>query len=108
VVTIKSTGDGTLLVRSFEIVGPAAADFQVVADPTGTTNTAVTATSGVGGECQGRPLAFNEVCTVAVRFQPSEAGLRSATLIVHQNLPRPDTGTPVDLIGQGGAAPTTT
>jgi hypothetical protein len=43
-----------------------------------------------------------------VLFQPQEAGPRSATLIVHQNLPKPDRGTPVDLTGQGNGEPTTT
>jgi hypothetical protein len=103
VVTIRSTGSASLLVRSFEIVGPAAGDFEVVPDVTGTS---VTATSLAGGNCLGRPLARDETCSVAVTFRPSQAGLRSATLIVHQNLPSPDTGTPVDLVGQGITEPT--
>lgn len=92
VVTIRSTGSASLLVRSFEIVGPAADEFQVV----------------TGTNCLGTPLAREEVCTVEVTFQPQQAGLRSATLIVHQNLPKPDTGTRVDLIGRGVGEPTTT
>ena len=30
-----------------------------------------------------------------------------ARLVVHQNLPSPDTGTPIELIGQGIDGPTT-
>jgi FHA domain len=100
VVTIRSIGSDPLLVRSFEIVGPAAGDFQVVADGNGTSPAAVS--------CLARPLAHDETCTVAVTFGPTQAGLRSGRLIVHQNLPRPDTGTPVDLTGQGVDGPTTT
>jgi hypothetical protein len=93
VVTIRSTGRASLLVRSFEIVGPAADEFQVV----------------TGTNCVGTPLARDDGgCTVEVTFQPKQAGLRSATLIVHQNLPKPDTGTRVDLIGHGVGEPTTT
>jgi FHA domain len=100
VVTVRSIGADLLLVRSFEIVGPAAGDFQVVADVDGSSAAAVS--------CLARPLAHDQTCTVAVTFRPTQAGLRSARLIVHQNLPRPDTGTPVDLQGEGIDGPTTT
>ena len=105
VVTIRSTGSASLLVRSLNIVGPAADEFQVVTDVTATD---VTATTTAGTNCLGRPLARDEACTVNVTFQPRRAGLRTATLIVHQNLPKPDTGTAVDLIGHGVSEPTTT
>jgi hypothetical protein len=99
-ITIRSTGTESLLVRSFEIVGPARDEFQVITDLTGGT---------VGGvNCLGTPLARDDTCTVMVSFQPKQAGLRMATLIVHENLPSPDTGKPVDLIGQGLSEPTTT
>jgi hypothetical protein len=39
---------------------------------------------------------------------PKQTGLRTAALIVHQNIPSPDTGTPVGLIGDGISEPTTT
>lgn len=104
-ITIKSTGSEALLVRSFEIVGPAAGEFQVVPDVTATN---VTGTTAAGTSCLERPLARDESCTVTVTFQPSQAGLRPATLIVHQNLPAPDTGTPVGLSGHGLGEPTTT
>ena len=112
VVTITSTGAEPLRVTSFEVVGPAAGDFQVVQDVTSTstsaTGTSTTGTSLVDGSCREGPLAFGGFCTVTVRFRPSQAGPRSATLIVHQNLPPPDTGTRVGLAGQGGTAPTAT
>ncbi len=102
VVTIRSTGSESLLVTSFEIVGPAADEFTTV------TGTNVTGTTVAGMNCVGRPLARDDVCAVQVTFRPRQAGLRSATLIVHQNLPKPDTGTPVDLIGHGVGEPITT
>ena len=100
VLTIRSSGAAALLVKSFELVGPAAGEFRVDTDATGT--------SGGDLSCLGRPLAPGDACSVQVSFQPTQAGLRSATLVVHQNLPRPDTGTPVDLIGHGIGEPTTT
>ncbi len=105
VATITSTGSASLLVRSFEIVGPAAGEFQVVPDVTATD---VTGTTAAGTSCLEKPLARDESCSVMVTFQPRQAGLRSATLIVHQNLPPPDTGTPVALSGHGVSEPTTT
>jgi FHA domain len=91
-VTIESTGSAPLRVTSLELTGPAAGDFQVN-----------------GTACQGTQLVRgDEPCTVEVLFQPQEAGPRSATLIVHQNLPKPDRGTPVELTGQGIGEPTTT
>src|ERR687888_449091 len=100
VLTIRSSGAAALLVRSFELVGPAAGEFRVGTDATGT--------SGGDLSCLGRPLAPGDACSVQVSFQPTQSGLRSATLVVHQNLPRPDTDTPVDLIGHGIGEPTTT
>jgi FHA domain len=105
VVTIRSTGAAPLRVTSFDIVGAAAGDFRVVRD---VTSTSVPGTSVAGGNCLAGPLAFDQVCEVGVSFRPSQAGLRSASLIVHQNLPSPDRGTPVGLVGQGIAGPTTT
>jgi hypothetical protein len=84
-VTIKSTGSEPLVVRSFELVQPAAGEFEVVD----------------GSDCVGRTLALDETCAVQLTFRPSLAGPRSAKLVVHQNLPSPDTGTSVELIGQG-------
>jgi hypothetical protein len=88
-VTIRSTGSEPLVVRSFELVQPAAGEFEVLDD------------SG----CVGRTLGLDETCTAELTFRPSLAGPRSAKLVVHQNLPSPDTGTPVELIGQGTGGP---
>jgi hypothetical protein len=85
VLTISSTGLAALVVRPpLEVDGPAAGDFQVNAD-----------------DCLRSPLPPGATCTIVVQFQPTQRGLRSATLTVHQNLPSPDTGTPVELTGRG-------
>lgn len=110
VITVRSTGSEPLIVTRFEIVGPAADEFQVGTAVTGTavTGTTIAGTTGAGQNCLGTPLARDEVCTVDITFQPKQTGPRTATLIVHQNLPPPDTGTRVDLSGQGVSEPTTT
>jgi hypothetical protein len=90
-VTIRSTGSQPLVVSSFELVQPAAGEFEVVD----------------GSGCVGRTLGLDETCTVQLTFRPSLAGPRSARLVVHQNLPSPDAGTSVELIGQGTDGPTT-
>jgi FHA domain len=90
-VTIQSTGSAPLRVVSLELIGSAHGEFQVD-----------------GSDCQGRPLERGESCTVGVRFRPTQTGPRSAALVVHQNLPRPDTGTQVGLTGDGLGDPTTT
>jgi hypothetical protein len=88
-VTVRSTGSEPLVVTSFELLQPAPGEFEVVA----------------GSGCEGRTLALDETCSVRVIFRPRLAGPRSASLVVHQNLPSPDTGTPVELIGQGTEGP---
>jgi hypothetical protein len=90
VVTVRSTGSESLVVRSFNLVASAIGEFEVA-----------------GSDCPGRPLALDETCTIQVTFRPRLAGPRSARLVVHQNLPSPDTGTPIELIGQGIDGPTT-
>jgi pSer/pThr/pTyr-binding forkhead associated (FHA) protein len=91
-VTIRSTGSTALVVGSFDLVEQVPGEFQVAA----------------GSSCIGRPLSLDETCTVELTFRPAQTGLRSARLVVHQNLPSPDTGTPVELTGQGVDATTTT
>ncbi len=91
-VTITSTGSTPLVITRLELVDQATAEFQAVAD----------------SSCIARPLALDETCTVDVTFQPTQAGSRSARLIIHQNLPPPDTGTPVELVGDAVDAPATT
>lgn len=38
---------------------------------------------------------------MTVQFQPSAPGERNAILVIHQNIPLPDHGTPLQLIGTG-------
>jgi hypothetical protein len=56
------------------------------------------------GGCARQFLKTSESCTIAVAFRPGEEGERTATLVIHQNLPKPDTGTEVPLTGTGLAA----
>jgi hypothetical protein len=82
---IRSIGSAPLRVTSIdEPTGPASGEFRVS-----------------GSDCLGESLAPGKRCTVEVTFQPAQAGPRSARLTVHQNLPKPDTGTQVDLTGGG-------
>jgi hypothetical protein len=90
-ITITSTGSAPLRVGSLDLHGLAATEFQV-------NNT----------DCLARPLAPDKSCFVKITFLPKQTGLRTAALIVHQNIPSPDTGTPVGLIGDGISEPTTT
>jgi FHA domain len=82
---ITSVGSAALKVtRIDEPAGPASGEFRVT-----------------GSDCLQKQLAPGEHCTVQLAFQPAQAGPRSASLVVHQNLPEPDRGTHVDLTGEG-------
>jgi hypothetical protein len=59
-----------------------------------------------GNECVGKGLDPGDTCEMQVLFQPTMAGQRTATLVIHQNLPPPDRGTQVRLAGHGGAIQT--
>jgi pSer/pThr/pTyr-binding forkhead associated (FHA) protein len=99
-ITVQSTGSAPLRVTSVEgPAGTAAGEFEVPPDVP-------------PGPCPGK-LAPGESCQINVTFRPTLAQRSSARLIVHQNLPKPDTGTTVELTGEGlgepsGTAPTTT
>ncbi|SNY68694.1 hypothetical protein [Paractinoplanes atraurantiacus] len=88
-ITVKSTGKGELRIGRINVTGPDSDDFRV------------------GESCANRSLGPArgpddvDTCTVTVGFEPSGAGERSATLVIHQNLPKPDTGTRVTLTGKG-------
>jgi hypothetical protein len=82
-VTIKSTGVAPLQVARVEMTGANSDDFEA------------------GGECLNKPLDPDDSCTMTVRFQPSAPGERNATLVIHQNIPAPDRGTPLWLVGTG-------
>jgi hypothetical protein len=51
--------------------------------------------------CENQTIPPGESCQFTVDFTPQEAGDRSAVLVIHQNLPPPDTGTPVAFAGVG-------
>jgi hypothetical protein len=82
-VTIHYTGAKRLHIVGVEVTGPDAEDFTP------------------GQECVGKWLDPGETCGMSVRFQPSDAADRHATLVIHQNLPRPDRGTEEGLTGTG-------
>jgi hypothetical protein len=100
-VTITNTGVAPLQINSVEITGANSGDFQA------------------GGGCVGQSLQpeqsanpdqspgpdQNSRCTMTVQFQPSAPGERDATLIIHQNLPPPDHGTSLQLVGTGTGQP---
>ncbi|MEV4349972.1 hypothetical protein AB0J83_36400 [Actinoplanes sp. NPDC049596] len=54
-----------------------------------------------GDECENLWLEPETSCRMTVGFRPTGDGPVSATLVIHQNLPRPDTGTRVKLTGAG-------
>lgn len=85
-VTITSTGGAALDITRVEITGPNSGDF------TASNNCA-------------QPLAPGQSCVLPVHFTPSQSGDRTATLVIHQNLPAPDHGTPLQLTGTGNGTP---
>jgi hypothetical protein len=81
-VTIKSTGGAALDITGVEITGPNSGDFTA------------------SNNCH-QPLNRGQRCVLPVQFTPSQSGDRSATLVIHQNLPPPDHGTALHLTGTG-------
>jgi hypothetical protein len=81
-------GSGTLTITSTEVTGDQAGEFSA------------------GTECVGRTLATGESCETGVTFTPAAEGARTATLIVHQDLPAPDRGSQFPLSGTGRAGGT--
>jgi hypothetical protein len=89
-VTIKSTGVAALDIRRIQMTGANSDDFKA------------------GDECLGKSLDPGESCTMTVEFRPSATGERNANLTIHQNIPLPDQGTPLQLFGTGtGTQPPT-
>jgi hypothetical protein len=86
-VTIKSTGVVALQITNVEVTGANSGDFRA------------------GGECTGQSLNPDQSCIMTVQFQPSASGDRNATLVIHQNLPPPDHGTQLQLVGTGTGSP---
>jgi hypothetical protein len=86
---VKYHGTGHLHITRVQVTGENPDDFTA------------------GEECVGWWLRPGQTCTLTVTFHPSAAGRRSATLVVHQNVPSPDTGTRTALVGTGGTPPGT-
>jgi len=86
-VTIKSTGVVALDITRVEVSGTNSDDFTV----------------GDVSSC--KSLDPEQSCTMTVQFQPSAPGERDASLVIHQNLPPPDHGTPLQLVGTGTGQP---
>lgn len=84
IVTVTA-GSEALQIHNVQPSGADASDFIVTAD-----------------ECTGETLQPTETCTLLVRFAPSAAGPRSASLTVHAaNV----TGLEIPLSGEGGQLP---
>lgn len=81
-ITIRSTGTAPLLIDRVDLDNTE--EFAV--------NT---------GGCSGRELATDEECSMSIEFIPTGEGERTARIVIHQNIPVPDQGTPVDLTGIG-------
>ena len=52
-------------------------------------------------DCVGASLDPSQTCDLKVTFQPTAAGPRQASLVIHQNVPWPDRGTMITLTGTG-------
>jgi hypothetical protein len=85
-VRVTSTGGAALDITRVEITGPASGDFTA------------------SNDCA-QSLDPGQSCVLPVQFTPSQSGDRSATLVIHQNLPAPDHGTPLKLTGTGNGTP---
>jgi hypothetical protein len=75
-LTITNTGTTRLYITRLD-VGPARGDFTP------------------GTECLGRLLDPSQTCAMVVQFHPSGVKIRSAALVIHHDIPPPDTGTKV-------------
>jgi hypothetical protein len=82
-VTITSAGTDVLRITSVVMTGSDTQDFIPSQD------------------CVGASLDPSQTCDLKVTFQPTAAGPRQATLVIHQNVPWPDQGTMITLTGTG-------
>jgi hypothetical protein len=89
-ITITSAGTDVLRIRSIVMTGTDTQDFIPSQD------------------CVGASLDPSQTCDLKVSFQPTAAGPRQATLVIHQNLPWPDHGTTITLTGTGTGSGDTT
>jgi pSer/pThr/pTyr-binding forkhead associated (FHA) protein len=81
-ITVSSTGDAPLEVSEVDVEN--GEEFTVFAD-----------------DCFGRAFATGEGCVIVVEFAPVEEGERTTGIVIHQNIPLPDQGTPVAVTGTG-------
>lgn len=87
-VTVTSTGEELLEIRTIEFVGESASEF------------------GYGGDCAGRALQQDDTCQISVSFNPSGVGgPRTVTLRIHQNLQGPATDVAVEGVAEGPQPP---
>jgi hypothetical protein len=82
-ITITSAGTSALRITSVVMAGSDMQDFIPSQD------------------CVGISLDPSQTCDLKVSFQPTAAGPRQATLVIHQNIPWPDKGTTITLTGTG-------
>jgi FHA domain/Abnormal spindle-like microcephaly-assoc'd, ASPM-SPD-2-Hydin len=80
---IKSVGTEPLHITSVEMTDGDNAEFDI------------------SEKCVGEWVAAGDSCELTVDFTPSAADQRTATIVIHQNLPSPDRGTEVQLTGTG-------
>jgi hypothetical protein len=86
-VSVTNTGTGSVFINSAAV--PNTLDFTVVGDG-----------------CSGLTLAVGTSCTMAIAFNPQNAGTRSAALVVADNAP--NSPQRASLTGSGTTAPGTT
>jgi pSer/pThr/pTyr-binding forkhead associated (FHA) protein len=91
-VEIRSVGTEVLRITRVEVTGNDRGDFMP------------------GEQCAGTEISPGDSCTLTVDFNPSSQGTdellpddRTATLVIHENLPSPDTGIRVELTGVVGS-----
>jgi hypothetical protein len=80
-IRVSNLGAQALTVATAKLEGIDAADFAISADM-----------------CEGRRLSFEDSCTIAVRFTPSQEGARVASLALTDNETTPSV---ISLIGTG-------
>jgi hypothetical protein len=76
-LTITNRGTTRLYITRLDVVGPARGDFVP------------------GTECLGTLFDPSQTCAMVVQFHPSGVKIRSAALVIHHDIPPPDTGTKV-------------
>jgi hypothetical protein len=77
-VSVQSTGSAALVVKTIDLTGPGSGSFSLP------------------GTCSGT-LGPGKSCTFTVTFAPTSAGSHTAVVVVHQNLPPPDTGSHITI-----------